>query len=599
MRNFNNHSKMKNIKQNIKIIFPALAVGIILGWLFFGVSKSQDDHAGHDHDKEVSETTYTCSMHPQIRQDEPGQCPICAMDLIPVDEAEQSSQTVSPDAIKMSEAAMKIADIQTMKVRRDYSDKIVHLLGRVKPDEREIAELTARFGGRIEKLFVNFKGERVKMGEPLASIYSPELVTAQKELLEAVEYKDSNPAIYKATRNKLKLWDLSEEQIDAIIEEGDVQHYFMVRAPVSGTVTRRNVSKGDYIEKGNALFQIMDLTKLWLMFEAYESDLPWLSEGDKVEFTVQSLPGKSFSGLISHIDPFIDPETRIARVRVEVDNHNRKLKPEMFANGMVKPKVDNREKELLIPRTAVLWTGKKAVVYIKQEDVEEPTFLYREIVLGPQAGDFYIVEEGLDEGEEIAVNGVFKIDAAAQLAGKQSMMNPAGEKSTRDHHHGSGQGKADVNMAHVEQAFVDQLDVVYQRYLLMNDAFVASDPEKVTVEAREVKEALGQVDMSLVKGDAHELWMEQAETLKNSLNKMIEKDELEEKRKAFSMFNLAFYKMVKSFRLNEDKVYYQYCPMAFDDEGAYWFSDQKDIRNPYFGDQMLKCGETRETFEFE
>ncbi len=592
---------MRNIKKNIKIILPALVVGVVLGWLFFGASGKRDDHADHDHDQEVSETTYTCSMHPQIRQDEPGQCPICGMDLIPAEEAEKSTETVSPDAIKMSEAAMKIADIQTMKVRKDYSDKKVYLLGRVKPDEREIVELTARFGGRIEKLFVNFKGERVEKGELLASIYSPDLVSAQKELLEAVEYKDSNPKIYKATKNKLKLWDLSEEQISAIIEEGAVQYYFNVRAPVSGTVTRRNVSQGDYVEKGNALFQIMDLTKLWVMFEAYESDLIWLREGDQVEFTVQSLPAHSFSGKISHIDPYIDPETRIARARVEVDNRGRKLKPEMFANGIIKPQVHNKEKELLIPRTAVLWTGKKAVVYVKKEGVEEPSFLYREIGLGPQAGDFYIVEEGLEEGEVIAVNGVFKIDAAAQLAGKKSMMNPAGEESSTGHHHdGGAAGKDDVNnIANVEQEFVEQLDVVYQRYLLMNDAFVASDPEKVTEKAKKVKEALGQVDMNLVEGDAHELWMEQAGTLKNSLNKIIEKDDLEEKRKAFSTLNLAFYKIVKSFRLNEDKVYYQYCPMAFDDEGAYWFSDQQDIRNPYFGDQMLKCGETRETFEFE
>jgi len=424
-------------KKSIRNYSIVLVIGLILGWVFFHNSESpKETEHNHTESAEVA-TTWTCSMHPQIKQDKPGQCPICAMDLIPLESNISDEEGVDPNEIQMSEAAMKLAQIQTLIVKKEYSNKEVYLLGKVKPDERNISELTARFGGRIEKLYTNFTGQNVVKGEKLATIYSPELVTAQKELLESIEYKESNPAFYRASRNKLKLWDLSEAQIDGIETKGEPQNYFDVLSPISGTVTMRHVSIGDYIKEGNALFQVINLKKVWLMFEAYESDLPWLHEGDKVEFTVQSLPGENFTGKVTFIDPFLDAKTRVANVRVEVDNPKLELKPEMFANGIIKPKISGGKKDLMIPKTSVLWTGKRAVVYVKVPEREHNSFLYREITLGPEAGDFYIVKEGLFEGEEIAVNGVFKIDAASQLEGKPSMMNPGGGKVATGHNHGA------------------------------------------------------------------------------------------------------------------------------------------------------------------
>ncbi len=430
-------TKINIDKKNIRNYTIVLVAGLILGWLFFH-SSNKTTEALQEHTEHADEeaTVWTCSMHPQIRMDKPGKCPICSMDLIPLETSSSDDESTDPNEVQMSEAAMKLAEIQTMVVKKDYSNKEVYLLGKVKPDERNISELTARFGGRIEKLFVNFTGQNVSKGEKLATIYSPELVTAQKELLEAIEYKETNPSFYRATRNKLKLWDLTEAQIDGIETEGEPQNYFDVLAPISGTVTMRHVSLGDYVKEGNALFEVINLRKVWVMFEAYESDLPWLSNGDKVEFSVQSFPGKKFTGTVTYIDPFLDAKTRIANVRVEVNNPNLELKPEMFANGIIKPKLSGGQKDLLIPKTSVLWTGKRAIVYVKVPGREMTSFLYRQITLGPEAGDFYVVKEGLSEGEEIAVNGVFKIDAAAQLEGKPSMMNPDGGKVSTGHNHG-------------------------------------------------------------------------------------------------------------------------------------------------------------------
>jgi Cu(I)/Ag(I) efflux system membrane fusion protein len=416
---------IKNLMENYLLVSVVLIVGLFFGWLLFHhTSREVTTRQTMEAHAPEKKTIWTCSMHPQIRMNHPGKCPICGMNLIPLQDEHNEEMAISPNEIQMTDDAMKIADIQTMVVKKAHPDKEVYLLGKVKPDERNIAELTARFGGRIEKLIVNFTGQIVKKGERLATIYSPVLLTAQKELLESMDYRQSNPDLYRAARNKLKLWDLTEGQIDQIEKKGEAQSYFDVLSPIAGTVTRRNVARGDYVKEGSALFQVIDLTRVWVMFEAYESDLPWIKVGDQVNFTVQSIPGKNFSGRISFIDPTINPQTRIAQVRVEVLNSDNLLKPEMFVNGIVTSEIAGNKKDLLVPNTAVLWTGKRAVVYVKDQEQKQPTFSYREIELGPIAGDFYVVDSGLQEGEEIAVNGVFKIDAAAQLAGKPSMMNP-------------------------------------------------------------------------------------------------------------------------------------------------------------------------------
>jgi Cu(I)/Ag(I) efflux system membrane fusion protein len=430
---------IKNITDNYKLVIGVLILGLFLGWLFFHssgevtVAKTEiEGHEGHNHELE-DPTTWTCSMHPQIKQDKPGDCPICGMDLIPLASMTAGGDNVDPNEIVMTESAAKLADIQSLVVTTGAPKKSVYLQGKVHADERNIAELTARFGGRIEKLFVNFTGQNVTKGEKLATIYSPELVTAQKELLEAIAFKESRPSLYTAAKGKLKLWDLTDEQILAIEEKGEPQLYFDILSPISGTVTMRYVALGDYIKEGIALFKVVDLTKIWVMFDAYESDLPWIKLGDKIDFTIQSVPGKNYSAKVTYIDPFIDSKTRVAKVRVEVSNPKLTLKPEMFSTGLLESKIAEAGNAILIPKSSILWTGKRAVVYVKVQNRETPSFIFREVVLGPEAGAFYVVAEGLKEGEEIAVNGVFKIDAAAQLQGLPSMMNPEGGAGSTPH----------------------------------------------------------------------------------------------------------------------------------------------------------------------
>ncbi|MBI4929218.1 MAG: efflux RND transporter periplasmic adaptor subunit [Bacteroidetes bacterium] len=427
---------MKNKKQ-LFIYAAILIAGISIGWMIFGGGKENPSQSiSSDKSTERQKEIWTCSMHPQIRKDRPGKCPICGMDLIPVNNGSDNQDTVW-NKIQMSESAMKIAEVQTTIIQKSSPGKEIRLPGKVKSDERKIAVITSRFAGRIEKLFVNFTGQNVQQGEKLATVYSPDLITAQKELFEAIKFKQSNPEYYKAARNKLKLWSLSENQIDNIEKNGESQNYFDVLSPLGGTVTKRDVALGDYVNEGALLFEISDLSSVWILFDAYESDLPWIRTGDNVSFEVQSMPGKMFNGKVTFIDPLMDSETRVAYVRTEIVNPGNLLKPEMFVRGIIKTKLSSSENALLIPKSSVLWTGKKAIVYVKVKEQTKPTFEYREITLGEDAGSFYVVKDGLKEGEEIVTNGVFKVDAAAQLAGKQSMMNPksdGGKKSMEPNH---------------------------------------------------------------------------------------------------------------------------------------------------------------------
>lgn len=412
---------MKSIILNKYVRYGLLILfGLFLGWLFFHSSSTPKDE--HDHtESEKKNEIWTCSMHPQIKMDKPGKCPICAMDLILLNQ--NSTAQMDSNAIHFTADAAALANVATSIVSRSKPAKEVRLYGKVQADERLLQNQVAHISGRIEKLFVGFTGEAVTKGQLLALIYSPELITAQQELLEAAKEKQMQPAIYEAAIEKLRQWMLNDKQIAQIEQSGRVKTKFEVYANTSGVVTTKKVNVGDYVSQGASLFDIANLSRVWVLFDAYESDLPFLNVGNTVNFSLQALPDKNFNSTIRFIDPVIDPVSRVAKVRVEVDNSGGKLKPEMFATGIVKANLNAYKDKLVIPRSAVLWTGKRSVVYVKQSDSDELHFRMREIETGPMLGNSYVVISGLEEGEEIVSDGTFSVDAAAQLEGKPSMMN--------------------------------------------------------------------------------------------------------------------------------------------------------------------------------
>jgi len=421
------------MKQRIILIAVAAIIGLGVGYVLFGTSHADTMEATeHDHETGSENQMWTCSMHPQIMQPEPGDCPICGMDLIP---AEVGTGGLSPEQFSMTDNALALANVQTIVVgtKSAGDDNSISLSGKIAINEEAVAVQASYFDGRIERLNVNYEGQEVRKGQLLGTIYSPELVAAQQELLTTVSLKQSQPQLYQAVRNKLKLWKLSENQINAIESSTKVTEYFPVYATVSGTVSEVMSAEGDYVKKGQPIVKVSNLSTVWAEFDAYETQLSQLKKGQRISITTNAYPNKTFNGKISFVDPVLNNATRTVTVRATLANQNEQFKPGMFVTGKIQnDKNFSDESKLWVPSSAVMWTGERSLVYIKVKP-DEPVFEMREVMLGVRNGEQLEVISGLNSGEEIVANGTFSVDAAAQLQGKKSMMNKAGGKTRTGH----------------------------------------------------------------------------------------------------------------------------------------------------------------------
>lgn len=362
------------------------------------------------------------------------------------------------------------------------------------------------------------------------------------------------------------------------------------------------VNLGDYVNQGEPIYQISDLSKVWVLFDVYESELQWIKKGDIIEFTVQSLPGETFSGKLSYIDPIINPQTRVAQARLEVQNSNLKFKPEMFVSGKVESKGASNENSVVVPKTAVMWTGTRSVVYVKTATNQSVSFQLREVTLGSALGDQYQIESGLLPGEEIAVNGTFSIDAAAQLAGKPSMMSPEGGSAMTGHNHAGmtmpvSNASSNTVSESISQDAKNELKPLFDSYFELKDALTKDELTASLTSAKKMQSIISKVDMSKFKGESHMSWMKYQDNLKIYLEKFVEQKSLEEVRKNFLNISDEMVAMAEKFHPYPSKIYVQHCPMADSNRGADWLSLQDKVINPYFGPSMLTCGEVIKTIE--
>ncbi len=577
---------------NIYIIgIACLFIGFGAAWLFKPASNdNRDDLSGHvsTNKEQNKEEIWTCSMHPQIRRNEPGDCPICGMDLIPANQS-GGDQTFG---FQMTPEAIKLANIQTTTIG-DLAGSGGHTMmlnGRIKADETQASSLVSHIPGRIEKLFVSFTGEHVNQGQKIARIYSPDLITAQKELLEAKKILDINPELLEATKSKLRYWKISSQTIDSILQSGKIQETFNIYAEHSGVVSQRRVAVGDYLSTGEVLFDIYSLKNVWAVFEIYERDIAKVRLGTNINFSTPSLSNKTFTARINFIDPIINSKTRVAAVRAEINNSNGQLKPEMFITGSLNSKQTSSKP--IVPKTSVLWTGPRSVVYVKLPNTDIPSFEYREVELGDPLENGYEIISGIVLGDEVVTNGAFVIDAAAQLNNQTSMMNKNVMIKNADH------------LAHLPDytavspiEFKNQISQVAQAYLLLKDALVNGKVEEAGSYSQSLLIALEEVNMTLVKGEAHSYWMAQMKAMMSHGEQIGKSGDLEEQRKQFDFLSQALIKTIKVFGVEADTFYVQHCPMAFDDNGADWLSAEANIRNPYFGDKMMTCGIVKDTLD--
>ena len=611
----------------LAFLVTAFALGFHLG----GTGVAGPEARPEESTPEAAPTVWTCSMHPEVRQDKPGKCPKCFMELVPLEE--DAGGAAGERVFTTTPAAAALMDLRVSPVERRFPEAGLRLVGKVALDETTVGRITAWVPGRIDRLFVDYTGVQVRQGDHLVELYSPSLITAQEELRRAATslagLREGSPealrnaarATLDAAREKLRRWGLTEAQVRTAEQGGTVSDHLTIYAPASGTVIEKPGQEGMYVETGTPIYTIADLGKVWVVMEAYERDLPWIHYGQPVRFTAEALPGAVFEGKVAFVDPAVDPVTRTVRVRVNVPNADGRLKPDMFVRAAVTARVatggrvmepslagkwispmhpevvkdgpgkcdvcgmdlvpaedlgyvalssEAENAPLVIPASAPLVTGKRAVVYVRDPGAETPAFEGREVVLGPRAGGVFIVASGLEEGEQVVTNGAFKIDSAMAIQAKPGMMQMASEPP-----------RAMAMGAPASLKAV--LRNVFEAYLVVQERLAGDNWEGA-------KEGLARAEEALDTEEARPL-----AGLREPLAALRSADGLATGRKAFEPWSEAVEAAVREHGLSAGgPVYRLHCPMAFDFEGADWLQSDETVRNPYFGSEMFSCGTVEE-----
>jgi len=545
--------------------------------------------------------------------------------------------TLTPEAIAL-------AEIQTTPVKREFVQSEIRLVGKVAFDETRLASITARVPGRLDRLYVDYTGIRVTKGDHMVYLYSPELLVAQEELIQAV--KGGNQASIDAVRGKLRLWGISDEQIAEMEKQTTPSDHITIYAPVSGVVIKKNALEGAYVDTGTEIYTIADLSEVWVLLDAYESDLVWIRYGQKVEFQAEAYPGTVFNGQIAFISPTLDDTTRTVKVRVGVPNPDGKLKPEMFVRAIVRAKVAGEgqvidpdlagkwicpmhpqvikdepgkcpicgmtlvtaeslgylpvktaEPPLVIPASAPLITGKRAVVYVAVPG-RPGTFEGREILLGPRAGDFYIVLNGLKEGDNVVTKGNFKIDSAVQILTEPSTMSPEGAP-------GAGmEGMAGMEMGPMPgmegggtmqmapHEFMMALDPVYAAYFKVHAALFADNLEEAQKGYADLGKAVAAVNSASLTGQLLLQWKDLNMRLSNSSMEGSMARTLDGSRTTFRNFSDEILQLERQFGHVGDRPHYvMFSKDAFGGAGARWLQETDVAQNPYLAGDGHKSGE--------
>ncbi len=368
---------------------------------------------------DTSETYYTCPMHPSVRSNKPGPCPVCGMAMVKKTKAKDASsgELANLRRVSLSPSQRVMANVATTSVTRTDIDKEVRAVGVIDVAEPLQAKVTARFNGRIEKLFVNYSGALVRKGEPLFELHSPDLVSAEQELILAVNAAQEGPSmddeqqkLLEATRERLHIhFGLTHEQIAEIEKRKNASEIMTFLSPISGTVITKEIQEGDYVNEGMLLYQLADLSRVWVYLDVYERDLPYVHLNHTVLLQTEAYPNEQFTGTVTFIDPVVNPETRTVRVRSEFPNPGGKLKPQMYVRAEIHAP---RTTGLTIPASAVLYTGTRTIVWVEvQENVFEP----RDVTLGTKSEERVEILSGLQDGDMVVTSGGYLLESESQL----------------------------------------------------------------------------------------------------------------------------------------------------------------------------------------
>ncbi|HVT45270.1 MAG TPA: efflux RND transporter periplasmic adaptor subunit [Thermoanaerobaculia bacterium] len=414
----------------------AIALGVaVLGRSKDSPSVAADQHADHKTaDKKV--LYWVDPMHPAYKSDKPGIAPDCGMDLVPVYAGEAVAEGAQSDVagysnVKLSAERQQLIGVQTGFAETRSIGRTVRAVGRVAVDETRLHTITTKFDGYIEKLYVDYTGRQVRRGQPLFSIYSPDLLATQQEYLLALRAAKQSPSLLESSRRRLQLWDISASDIRRLEETGATRKSLTIASPASGFVMTKNAIEGGRITAGEPLFEIADLDRVWIFADVYESELAFARIGAAAKVTLSYLPGRTFEGKVTFVTPTVDPMTRTAKVRIEVDNRDHSLKPDMFADVLIE---EPARMVTAVPESAVMSTGKRSVLFVIGEG---GTFEPREVETGVRSDRFVEIRSGVEPGEKVATQANFLIDSESRLKAALAQMKSEGrgQKAEVEHVH--------------------------------------------------------------------------------------------------------------------------------------------------------------------
>lgn len=584
----------------VGVLSLTLAVGMGVG-RFTGSSapaeQTTTDHSGHDHGsgtQGAEATTWTCSMHPQIQSPDPGTCPICGMDLIPATDSSTGPE-LTPAQVRLTPRAKSLARVRTEPVKTSSSQGTPKVLfGRVVEDEEALRAVTSWIAGRIDRLSVSTTGERVRRGQTLAKMYSPEVYSAHQDLLVAHEQltrlegadayaQRSAKGQVDSARQRLRLLGFTASELSRMERAKKPWTQVPVRSTASGTVLRRQVRQGEYVKKGQVLFELSDLGTVWVELDAYESDLEALEVGQAVALRFDALPAQAREGTITFIDPVVDPKTRVAAVRVEVDNPGGEIKPGMYVDATLeaRPVSPGQPLPLVVPVSAPLFAGERALVYVEASSEDEGTiYEAREVVLGARVGETYIVRAGLGRGERVVTHGAFALDSDLQIRGNLSLMARA-DDTTRP---------AGRSLLELDPEARASLRPVLSAYLDVGEALAGDDLGAALVRARTWQEALNGI--TLADHAANQAWGSWSRRLGADLERLKNAPDLDAARARFSEITGLYDELLEQFgNVLEQPIRKAFCPMANQNKGDHWYQRGEQVDNVYFGNQMRQCGE--------
>jgi membrane fusion protein, copper/silver efflux system len=583
---------------------------------------------------------FTCPMHPQIRQPGPGRCPICGMPLVP---AASGAANIDELAVQIEPAQRRLANIQTAEVEFGPLVATVQTVGVIAVDESRQATISAYIDGRLERLFADYTGVDIKRGDHLAVLYSPQLFAAQVEYLEArraASVAGGIPAVRQAqeslaanTRMRLREFGMTDEQLQELERSGKAESRLTIYAPQGGTVIEKLAIEGNYVQAGDPIYRIAELSTVWLMLKLFPEDASRIRFGQRVEATVQSLPGEKLVGRVAFIDPVVDPRTRTVSVRVELLNEDRRLRPGDYAEARLTlpigpmgnvydaelagkwispmhPQIIQDDpgqcpicgmdlvptssygysteptpqpESLHVPRMAVLMAGGNSVVYV---ETRPGLFEIRPVTLGPILRDRIVIHEGLKTGEKVATAGNFLIDSQMQLAGKPSLIDPARAIARKKERRGPLIFES-ITVRQVGGETGAALDRLYEAYFEIQKA-LAADKQPSARAAQALHRTAKQLHSDEQVPDSSKELVQQVAEHSEHLHHV----DLEGARKAFKPISHAIVTLATRLRSEgaEQPFTHFYCPMVRGGGGD-WLQASSDLLNPYYGSEMLHCGE--------